>query len=1300
MASSEKQSSEKRNRRAGIGTVLSLLIVAFGVYYFVHVQRKTAYFAARNLRILATVSTQIAERIQTPDATPGTPVNLVWNHAAGVFSKGKVPVRVEQLVRQVFEQSFVKVFDGVMIADHEGNVRWQDPRNVCSSTRLDDLTSISGFQGTQAKLKITDLQHRASTSRVILEDREFRIFSQPIPVVATDGKTYPWVIAGVISSNRFAADSVTVSYTLLISVLAVFLLVIFSLPFLKLRLLGELQRVRVSDIIMLGVALLCAIAVVTLICLDAVAYRHTRSAADEQLRRLASDIKRHVTTEIDLAYNALSELEGHMRDGENGRLPDSARALPAVRAYPFFEVFSRINEQGMQVRKWYTGQNPIAPIAVGDREYFRNALREQGWAKRDGHYVLEAIRSRTTGVTQAVMARRPPNPTKDDAVVTVAFPMLSLIDTVIAGDCKFVVIDDEGRVVFHSESQRNNVENFFVETDRHRALRAAVAGRQNEMVNLRYWGEDQRAFVTPIGGTSWTLVTFRSKRLLRTLNVETIMIAVMFLLIHAMGYAIFGALIAIGRPAYRAPWLWPNHARGTDYVLLIISYLALSLSFAAGIYLFRPKVVLVVSAAIPALALLLTYIRLRYPRGITTVLAGVLAAAASVVLVACTLFGQVETDTRIAPAFVRAFILLTLAAGVFAARWFPRGSDTVDDSKRLMMPGYSYVIGAAGLLVLSAVLPTAALYKAAYKIEMESFVKHGQLRLVQELDAHLRRLAAARVDARLDRDVSDRLALSNLGVYYRFFFDTEVFRRPPAATDDAFMTRLTGVDMPVDEPNTVPRFVESMLPQYSDHSIRMRELLHSVSADDAWRWRRRGDHLDFHSASLSGLKLVTVSQMPRILPRRIQHRDLALPTLVTRDTPAWDDRPWDSDPITNVTGVVLVFAVLIAYAAFIIYGAYFVSRKVFLVDLRDPLWLDPKARIGPALGGNMLIFAPSLEAGLKVVDRRQFVQVSLAEFDGKDVDVNAVWNRELTRVDREPAGKGVLIPDFDLGTGDAAFMELKLRLLESAIRVHTRPVVAITLLSPWVLMDAVSRQPELAERWRTLLSTFNVRLEEEAPAPVAAADVQPAPVSAVVPIRGRLRRVFNGSPEHAYALLERETAEGGAFLQQLGVELRDKIRGREEIYDEISERASMYYASLWATCTNAEKTVLSFIAADGFANCKDRHVIRRLLARGLIRRAPNFKVMNETFRRFVVAEAQTREVATYCRAEVPESTWDKIQKPLMVGLILGGGFFCFTQRELFDASFAVVGGIAGGIPAVLRLVGIFTAPREVMASAK
>src|SRR5258706_8074069 len=53
--------------------------------------------------------------------------------------------------------------------------------------------------------------------------------------------------------------------------------------------------------------------------------------------------------------------------------------------------------------------------------------------------------------------------------------------------------------------------------------------RPARLVSATYWGEDQSMYVRPLTGSSWTLVTFRAKRLTRVLNVEATLLTLMML---------------------------------------------------------------------------------------------------------------------------------------------------------------------------------------------------------------------------------------------------------------------------------------------------------------------------------------------------------------------------------------------------------------------------------------------------------------------------------------------------------------------------------------------------------------------------------------------------------------------------------------------------------------------------------------------------------------------------------------------------------------------------------------------------
>ena len=84
------------------------------------------------------------------------------------------------------------------------------------------------------------------------------------------------------------------------------------------------------------------------------------------------------------------------------------------------------------------------------------------------------------------------------AVTTLTIPMHSLIDPVIVPGFGFAVINDEGRgaVPFGSASQP--VRGLFVESDGSRRLKALVSSRHEEWVDIKYRGDDHRAFVTPM----------------------------------------------------------------------------------------------------------------------------------------------------------------------------------------------------------------------------------------------------------------------------------------------------------------------------------------------------------------------------------------------------------------------------------------------------------------------------------------------------------------------------------------------------------------------------------------------------------------------------------------------------------------------------------------------------------------------------------------------------------------------------------------------------------------------------------
>lgn len=87
--------------------------------------------------------------------------------------------------------------------------------------------------------------------------------------------------------------------------------------------------------------------------------------------------------------------------------------------------------------------------------------------------------------------------------------------------------------------------------------------------------------------------------------------------------------------------------------------------------------------------------------------------------------------------------------------------------------------------------------------------------------------------------------------------------------------------------------------------------------------------------------------------------------------------------------------------------------------------------------------------------------------------------------------------------------------------------------------------------------------------------------------------------------------------------------------------------------------------------------------------------MNETFRRFVVS--------TRCRSEVVEveqrtqaSAWDHFKRPFATVLALVLVVFVITQKSRFDAMMALIVGMTGVLPSLLKLAGFFIGERQAL----
>jgi hypothetical protein len=177
----------------------------------------------------------------------------------------------------------------------------------------------------------------------------------------------------------------------------------------------------------------------------------------------------------------------------------------------------------------------------------------------------------------------------------------------------------------------------------------------------------------------------------------------------------------------------------------------------------------------------------------------------------------------------------------------------------------------------------------------------------------------------------------------------------------------------------------------------------------------------------------------------------------------------------------------------------------------------------------------------------------------------------------------------------------------------------------------------------------------------------------------------------AFELIERECSPR-AYLQNIGLAIANQTRVADvstaSLCKQIVTNAKPYYTAVWNACTGEEKLTLTRLAQYGLLSPKDPDT-EKLLKKGLIVRKPAIRIMNESFRLFILSMGADKAIAK-CEEEAKSSSnWEALKVPLTIGLLSVAAFLLLTQRELYNSALPFITGLAAGLPSFLKLVSLF-----------
>ncbi len=1283
-----------------VAVTLLILLISFGVYYIFYVSSQKAYFTNRNFRLLAVIGNQIKLKVENlganlknaASAAKSVPkdanltskdsiTEFIYGRVKGALSlipnlklidhyldgnpsvtEGKTSPNMLLTVKQeggtfwlftdyteclYFDykgpkdedtgfytvdiharsdlneliKPFIsrKIFDEVLLVEEDGRVIFQQTSSGLSVAQLGNLVGREGMQ-----IEFTSINTPASLPDVRLAGVSYNLFLQPVQISLSTGGTgsdqeitKKWIVCGLVRSDLFNSEIYAIPYVILILFILLVLIVFLSLPFLKLWFMGPKDRLRVSDVYFLVFSAFMGSALLTFVLLDTYAYITVKFKADDQLKKFSDTICRNVTAEV---IRVLRELEilnkkvvydiEEIRKSEKENIRKKTDILIHERFdhYPYLKMVFWTDNEGQQRIKWSVKEHTTPFINVSFRDYFKKAKEDRLWEVKDNEhnkkyrFWLEPIYSWNTGENTAIISMRMPenNPTW---VASVDTQLLSLIQTVLPPGFGYCVVDNDGKVLFHSDETRNLRENFFEECDNDRLLRSAVFGRMREFANTQYLGRGHRLYVLPIDNFPWSLVVYRDKQILGTDNLDILSISVILFVVYSFGLLIIFGLIYLLNSGDQPRWVWPNKDQTVSYNLLIIINFLFSALLLREIVALQGWRVFFSSLAFPFLGMVL----------------------GSLILKKGPIFGK---RTK-APVVFKRWNLLPYRAG--------------------------YVLMMFSLLTLMGVLPSIALFKIIYDEEMKLFVKHGQFNLALGLKERAERIKnrydTMKVCGQKDEWLERRLKLK-WDIYDSFFFDTSVWETEGSFSKDK------------SPQGYFHWFLAKARPLYNQTSVELRGLSPDASADELWQWKK---------SLPASLLLQKKGDNRGDKKERILHICSAIPLLEIPGNPLW----WIA-PIALLSG--LFFTVRS------------VAYRVFLLSREEPMPLYTIDSGFEGISQNLLVLSSPFIMKGELLKREKFNLIDLQEV-AKEKGWSETFKYEEVLAEKDTA---IAVDHLEYRMNDHQCNLEKLRLLEGLL-LYGRAVVVSSAVEPSNFCFRAGGGKDFTgeggaennpmDRWSAVIKSFvKVYIEDTEVPEDFLKEISPEQMKILSDERDKgMRKCLT----NLFHIINRE-CEPRAYLRNIGKEITKQLTFKQctprQIVQQISDRACTYYHAIWALCSRDEKLTLFYLVQDKFLSFKN-HDIQRLMRRGLIVRDPNLRLMNESFRRFVLSESHPDQVVAWRKGA--SSNWGILKGPLLLGLVGVVLFIFITQREVFNSTTALLTTFTGMLPVFFKLIGLF-----------
>ncbi|HEX6225783.1 MAG TPA: hypothetical protein VFZ52_15300, partial [Chryseolinea sp.] len=916
------------------------------------------------------------------------------------------------------------------------------------------------------------------------------------------------------------------------------------------------------------------------------------------------------------------------------------------------------------------------PLNLSARKYFSSVISNDLWALpsnelKQGQFSIQSIRSWSSSREEVGFAipvndfiKVPKDSTTPAKVLLMATQLYSVMDVVTPPGYGFCLVDKEGEVMFHSQTDRNLQENFITETGETQ-LQAAIQGRVEIETDATYYDRKIRVHIQPVKNTELYLITyydleFYKSPLILTLAFAGAMIIFLYTLQGIQQLALLITTYRRTRLAVRRfylNWLRPlpdvattncNEFAIDQYIRSIKTQFFLAIFLTVLIMVTRERWLAFCFIILPAYLLLFHFLLLKKtvadPKGAnrrSRRLSHPFAKVSIALVIIANTFAYPYLESAMAAILVQGVIVLLLCYGKKID--VPVVNNMLNKIKTFPFPN-PYMICMFYWLLLSAVMPVVYFYKCGYYEEVGAWTRYLQLQAASQC-AERKVMLQADLDAKyIKLDSLEFTELKRLGDYIES--TGEIIYAVPSSC----YSRIN--------PSPYFEMLFKIAPISSDLLEKGKSSIFPQASDRQWRW--------FSDRKSSVLLHYT--------PVRTKAEQQSQSYYLSSTIP---------DFTFSNADYLLTFIISIIFLCYVIYKVLrFATAHIFGTDLlrMKDTYMTVESfykAIEPVFLGNnqMMTFLVGLPNSGKSILINKIKERYPDRFETVNFRNDSLKSSRTKQV--------IFLRHFESGINDHKRNNEKLKFLYSILEEHDKSLIILSSVQPSVIVDFYERKisdicklpldndnrKELQEykqairQWRNLLREFNLMY---------------MPLQSV-----------NDKPD---SFLDSEL-NNGSFLPKLK-EKFDKtddpsFKQKEDIILQIEEMAESYYTGLWNAFSNTEKLVLYDLAKDRFVNTSNTPVLRMLINKGIINCDDSIRIMNQSFNDFILRIVKVDEEIAMEKQSKQRGTWHTVQLILFLVFIAIAILIGLAEEKLIQNLNGLITAIGGLTALLLRFGGFF-----------